>query len=327
MAFSLDTKWFAIALLFAELFAIYYVGERQGLLPSLPNPLDPRNLGMYIEYITKDILFYWRLLTMSAEDAESSRGVHVVTTDDGSVLYPLIMEGDCTNSPAVLVVLIHGIGGTPAAFSRYIRHVIDTYSNDEVQLFVPNVVNRGFCSLETASKPVFDAVQEFSVRHPNTTIMLVGHSNGARIALYVDRRLDTKCVSVLSIAGPHEGTGFADLLSFFGVSRMLGHPSWIEEMRRNSTFPAEQIEYLRQDERGEKRNQCGNIHFVSSYMDMRVYPPFDPYHVVKGRHSNVWIDSESHASLVDYAFYYFETHLRYLTTERIEKSMCSRVSM
>jgi len=95
-------------------------------------------------------------------------------------------ELPCLKEPSSkLVVLIHGLNSSPLAWSGY----LDKLSTQihKTSYFAPYVYKKGYCKVAEAAIPILNVVQAYADQYPNSCIYLVGHSNGARIAAYIER--------------------------------------------------------------------------------------------------------------------------------------------
>lgn len=121
-----------------------------------------------------------------------------------------------------LVVFIHGLNSSPLAWGKYILHLEKEYA-----IFAPQVHQKGYCALEEAAAPILAEVQSYAHLFPDNPIFLVGHSNGGRIAAYLEQKLIARRITLISIAGPHSGTALVNrlqsmrALSILGISRQM----------------------------------------------------------------------------------------------------------
>jgi hypothetical protein len=112
---------------------------------------------------------------------------------------------------------IHGLFGFPSDWNTYVD-TIQTKQND-IHVFVPHIPLKGNCSLETAGKPLLEALENYLKKFPGKPVTLIGTSNGGRLAaFYLESRLDPKILgnsslAIVSIAGVHYGTKVIDFLS------------------------------------------------------------------------------------------------------------------
>lgn len=103
-----------------------------------------------------------------------------------------------------LVIFIHGLNSSPLSFSKYFLEMEKL--SKTTSYFMPYVYQKGNCSLIYAAEPILQVARTYTKLYPKNPIFIVGHSNGARIASYLEQRLQAKEIHLLSIAGPHGGS-------------------------------------------------------------------------------------------------------------------------
>ena len=121
-----------------------------------------------------------------------------------------------------LFVLLHGLRNDPAAwFSQ--RALLKQHDN--IDVFAPLVPKRGMCSLEEAASPILPSLLDYAQQHPNTPIVLIGVSNGSRIATWLEVQMRAKepqtPIKVSTIAGVHLGSSRMDLLNKLGLDKFF----------------------------------------------------------------------------------------------------------
>jgi hypothetical protein len=184
------------------------------------------------------------------------------------------------NGSNKLVVFIHGVNSSPLSWSEYFKH------EPSYDYFVPNVYKKGNCSIEKASHPILNDVQNYVERYPNNYIILVGHSNGARIATYVEQNLVAKNICLVSIAGPHHGTKLVNLAKWCGITKYLN-------------FSCKLLDELTYDGNGRCKFKNTTIkHFFASKNDMRVFPN-DTSLPLEQNSTYYLIHGESHVTIID----------------------------
>ncbi|MEC7839605.1 MAG: hypothetical protein VX777_06165 [Chlamydiota bacterium] len=130
-----------------------------------------------------------------------------------------------------LVVFIHGLNGSPTIWNRYLLK-LESESN-QATTFAPYVKDKGYCKLKEAALPILEAVQNYISKYPDNSVTLVGYSNGASIAGYIERKINTKKVTLVSIAGAFNGTMLIDRINATpGLEKPLGiskdlHHEWM----------------------------------------------------------------------------------------------------
>lgn len=154
-----------------------------------------------------------------------------------------------------LIVLVHGLSSSPHQWWSYKEHI--EQGLPDWTLFAPQVKNGGNCALDDAAKPILEAIQLWSEHNPKRPIILIGASNGGRIAMQVANLMDAEHPTLLvSLAGAIGGSRLLDLGLFFKMAHFFTHASIREELPTNSP----RIKRLLADAR--KRAHLGNIHYV-----------------------------------------------------------------
>ena len=185
------------------------------------------------------------------------------------------------NDPSAdaLCVMIHGLKGSPSIFDDY-HDSFARFEDKKVTLFQPHVPQKGNCSLEDASSPIYNEVLSWARQNPAKPIVIVGVSNGARIAGHLSAKLKSEglCVNpmhVSCIAGPFNGT------------KLVNQPDWPGFLRSglnkivNKLYTDEVLDELSWDSAcaGQvisemQRAAGGNLHyyFYSTSSDTQINP-------------------------------------------------------
>jgi pimeloyl-ACP methyl ester carboxylesterase len=142
----------------------------------------------------------------------------------GTDVYDLTQFPWRYNPTTRLVVLIHGLNSSPLAWSKY----LPALSNESTACFAPYVKNKAYCKVKEAAEPILEAVQDYAEMNPHNPIYLIGHSQGARIAAYIEQRLSVRQVHYISIAGPHYGTKLVNRLNAVNLSELFNLTPSIE---------------------------------------------------------------------------------------------------
>lgn len=123
-----------------------------------------------------------------------------------------------------LFVLIHGLNGHPSSWNSHIKEI---KKEKNVDIFTPFVPEKGQCTLEKAANPILKHVQAYCDKHPNKPVILIGVSNGGRIATYIDIEMRKKdkyhktAIKVSTIAAVHFGSLAIDHLKNFGLDGLI----------------------------------------------------------------------------------------------------------
>lgn len=185
------------------------------------------------------------------------------------------------------VVLLHGLNSSPLAWSSYLPHMPEA-------CFVPYVKDKGYCSLKEASQPILEVVQDYATRNPDVQIVLVGHSNGARIAAYLEQRLHASDIRLVSIAGPHLGSKLINLIAKIGMQRLF------------KITPQMEAELVYGGEWSKKKMRKWQSHadpdvertFFAAAQDTRVFPSATCFPCLPNS-TNHLIRLESHTTIID----------------------------
>lgn len=116
--------------------------------------------------------------------------------------------------PRRLLVLIHGLNGTPLEMLPFIDKLGRTHD-----VYCPAVLRRGNCSLDEAVDALYPPIQAYLTEHPEAPVSLIGNSNGGRIAARLECRLRGMCkqLTLVTICTPFYGTYWMS----FGICRFF----------------------------------------------------------------------------------------------------------
>lgn len=126
-----------------------------------------------------------------------------------------------------LVVCIHGLNNNPTQF----KGLVDAMQkNDlsETNLFIPRVLEKGNGKLDEMVKPIFDEIVKWAATSNDKELVLVGISNGGRIARAIESEVATSenCANIknlrfVSIVGACKGSYLANLANRLGLGWIL----------------------------------------------------------------------------------------------------------
>lgn len=124
-----------------------------------------------------------------------------------------------------LYLFIHGLRGFPADLGQYIEEV--RRKNPHAHLFAPRVAKGGNCKLTKAATPFVEVVEDYLSKFPGKPVTILGVSNGARIATYIEghmrpEMLGSSRLSIVSLSGVQYGTSMATFLEKSGLARFWG---------------------------------------------------------------------------------------------------------
>lgn len=116
------------------------------------------------------------------------------------------------------MVFLTGLNGHPSIWKK---HLSDLKAVEAIDRFVPYVPENGECELDQAAEPIYKVVLDYTQKHPGKKICLIGVSNGARIATYIETKLRQDApnspVKVSTIAGVHFGSRWANYLQILNA--------------------------------------------------------------------------------------------------------------
>jgi hypothetical protein len=152
----------------------------------------------------------------------------------------LIHPQDSNFNKDKLVVALHGLNCTPKLFEKTLIE-LKCHNLESIDLFVPEVLMRGNVALDDAVAPILKEIKRWAANGYNKELVLVGISNGGRIAKAIDCELgrlsvckNIKKIHVISIAGSCNGSVLADLAHKLGLDFLMSDPI-SNEMPTNST--------------------------------------------------------------------------------------------
>lgn len=142
-----------------------------------------------------------------------------------------------------LVVMVHGLLAHPSCWDTHIQLI-----GKEYDVFTPFVPKQGICSLEEAAEPIYQHVKRYAEKYPGKKICVMGHSNGSRVADYIEYKLRQDApstpVKVSTIAGVHLGSPVQGYLHWLRLDRCFS-TKLSEEMAYESKKAREIFENLK----------------------------------------------------------------------------------
>ncbi len=195
-----------------------------------------------------------------------------------------------------LIVLIHGLNSSLLAWTEYLTAI--KRREPDASCFVPFVLDRGYCPLEDAAVPILRVVQDYVHQYPDNPVIIIGHSNGGRIAAHIEQELEAVDVRLVSISAPHGGCKIVNWLTRFGLCALFGlHPAMVRELTYGGPWVSASVDRWQRMARNENRTRVTRC-FFASCDDWRVFPyetsfpilPNSTYRLVSG---------ESHVTIID----------------------------
>ncbi|MBS0628491.1 MAG: hypothetical protein JSS09_09825 [Verrucomicrobia bacterium] len=146
-----------------------------------------------------------------------------------------------------LIVIIHGLNSSTSLGKILYKQEIEKQAKGEFEVWIPNVPKKGNCSLEEAAKPILEMVRKYIETNPGKPVQLLGHSNGGRIAAYVETHLRDKEVNmrITGVAGAFLGSDIVTLGNALGISRFFLSQSLAKELQTGSKTSKQLVEAMR----------------------------------------------------------------------------------
>lgn len=138
-----------------------------------------------------------------------------------------------------LVVCLHGLNRDPSQFNSILDEVQkrDLTNSD---IFVPKLLQKGNATLDQIVDPIFKEIAKWEKPHGDKELVLVGISNGGRIARAIEARItalgnqqNIKKIQVVSIVGACKGSSLATLANKLHLSWLMSK-NISKEMPTNS---------------------------------------------------------------------------------------------
>lgn len=168
---------------------------------------------------------------------------------------------DLSNSDK-LVIGLHGLNGQPSQF----RFHAEKLEGQDIKIWLPPIFKKGMASPEECGDILLDQMN----LHPDLKVVLVGISNGGRIAMYLYSKIkdQVKDIYLTGIGSPILGTKTADLMLKTKLY-WLSNYSWdvLSEIRYGSETNQRLVRSCEEDENFKNKT----LFYVSSN-DWVVYP-------------------------------------------------------
>jgi hypothetical protein len=137
-----------------------------------------------------------------------------------------------------LIVFLSGLGCSPYMFDDFIIP-LEEQDLEGATIFIPSILNRGHEYLDNIIEPILEKIYSWANFEGNKRLILVGVSNGARIAKAIEVALaeqnkwcNIKELLFISVVGAFRGSYAVNLISKFGLS-FLFNKAIKEEMPMN----------------------------------------------------------------------------------------------
>jgi pimeloyl-ACP methyl ester carboxylesterase len=135
-----------------------------------------------------------------------------------------------------LYLLIHGLLGQPLIWNCHYQKLKNLHPEAEIR--APAVPSTGNCSLEEAAAPFLALVRDYVDKNPGNPVCLIGHSNGSRIASYIEVLLRERNVNIMvsSVSGIYQGTSVINRLAHYHIASCFLDQKVVEEMSYKSAY-------------------------------------------------------------------------------------------
>ncbi|MBM3206803.1 MAG: hypothetical protein FJZ43_04250, partial [Candidatus Staskawiczbacteria bacterium] len=194
-----------------------------------------------------------------------------------------------------LIVYIHGLNSSTSDGNLYKRDIQQILPN-EFEIFVPNVKRKGNCSLQEAAQPILEEIEQYIEKNPGKPIQLIGHSNGGRIAAYIETCLREKPVHIrlTGIAGAFRGSDTLALGNYLGISKLFVPKIVQKELKTNSETAIKLMNKMKEDIKVGSRTYT----FYATTNDLAI-PNIQSTHPNIGHHAEyVLLSHCGHSSIV-----------------------------
>ncbi len=131
-----------------------------------------------------------------------------------------------------LIVCIHGLGDDPLQFKK-IADEMQKKTLSETDIFIPRVNEKGHAKLDLTVKPIFEKIVKWANTPGEKELVLIGISNGARIARALEIELSKsntrhpshlKKLHSVSIVGAGNGSSLVNLANALRLSPLMSQP-------------------------------------------------------------------------------------------------------
>lgn len=173
-----------------------------------------------------------------------------------------------------LVVCLHGLNNNPRQFKQILKEMGNPADTD---IYIPYILDKGNGPLDDMVQPIFDKIAEWAKTDGDKELVLVGISNGGRVARAIEARLkeentgNIKKLRFVSIVGACRGSSLATL-----AQRL--HLSWLMRKNISAEMPTNSDRIQKLNAKWTKRLDNTNLqreyYFIASPHDWHV-PNYD----------------------------------------------------
>ena len=221
---------FYLVVVFSILYFVVAMTQHVAL-PGCHSLWTVTGIFAWLRFIIDDLLFYYHMMKSMAFDGVAGTGSQLITTTGVLDSYHEYDSIDhISSNPEALVILIHGMFGSVHSWGKYVNAIRKSYGN-RVAIFIPSVDRYLEVDESIIAAPILDVAKRFVTHNPEAHVFVIGHSKGGCIAYYVEQRIESQHVTLLSFAAPHNGTKLAALpkLLYFCYYRFDKRkiPQWV----------------------------------------------------------------------------------------------------
>jgi len=193
-----------------------------------------------------------------------------------------------------LFLCIHGLNDHPSIWEYHIKNLKNKNLNIEIK--APYVCYSGNCSLEKAAIPILDFLINYIDINPGKPICILGVSNGARIADYIDVALREREVNIKisTVSGAHYGTTKMNLLNKLQFATNL----FDDHLKNEMCYGSENVRGIISSMRKKIEKGSRSYDFYSTTEDYIVTPFYSALPVIHQNESHYLVHGEGHASIV-----------------------------
>lgn len=122
-----------------------------------------------------------------------------------------------TKESKYLIVFLHGVNQHEKSW----RHLINIHTNNikfdveshlPIDIYAPYFQHNHNGTVENYAKDMLVEVQNWIQTHPNSKILLVGFSNGGKVAMYLDSQINLNVkLKIITVGSPIYGTGWLNV--------------------------------------------------------------------------------------------------------------------
>ena len=137
-----------------------------------------------------------------------------------------------------LYIVIHGLFGSPKTVGYKIAKIVGEINKNKInpyEIILPNILNKGNCSLATASEPLLNLLIDYIQTYSLNPIHIIGVSNGSRIASWIEAKLRDRVanIRITAIVGAYDGSTMITNYGSYGLQYILDS-SIISNFTQNS---------------------------------------------------------------------------------------------